>query len=209
MVLRLTLALAACTMLTAAASAEEFAFSAFTQTVVIGSVSLDNAKVLDAPPVKTIGAGGLTIMLEQTRLEEVQNAFGGTIQNDGDAGNGIYWLCYAGADATLWFSSFMGMADGAVSQVTSEAGTGHAATSGCSKAPAILTAIDFGLPDLGAPLTELTAKFGKVEADVGLYSYSNVRRSAESPDFEVFQYLIVTAPEGKISGISVGQVTSN
>ncbi|MDB5531365.1 MAG: hypothetical protein JWR51_4468 [Devosia sp.] len=207
MLLRLTFAAAACCTLSSAVLADEFAFSDFAETVVIGSVSLDNARALPAQPVSTITAGKLTVTLEKTRLEDVQVAFGGTIQNDGEAGNGITWLCYAAADATLWFSAFTG--DGTVSQVTSEADTTHAATSGCSQAPAALTVIDYGIPGLGAPLADFTAKFGKVEDDVGLYSYSSEVTAPESADFRIFQYVIVIAPAGTISGITVGQATSN
>ena len=206
MLLRLTFAAAACCAPSSAVLADDFTFSFFAETVIIGSISLDNARLLAAPPVSTIAAGKLTVTLEMTRLEEVQSAFGGTVQNDGETGNGITWLCYAAADATLWFSAFTG--DGTVSQVTSDADTSHAATSGCSQAPAGLTTIDYGIPGLGTPLAEFTARFGTVDDDVGLYGYSSTITSPEHPDFRMFQYVVVTAPEGTISGITVGQTTS-
>ena len=206
--LRLTFAAVACCTLSSAALADDFTFSDFAETVIVGGgVSLDNARTLPTRPVSTVAAGNLAVTLERTRLEDVQAAFGGTIQNDGEDGNGVTWLCYAASDATLWFSAFGG--DGTVSQVTSEADTSHAATSGCSQAPAGLTTIDYGIPALGAPLADITVKFGKVDDDVGLYSYSSTVTSPESPDFRIFQYLIVIAPAGTISGITVGQSTSN
>ena len=98
------------------------------------SISLDNARALPALPVSTITARKLVVTFGKTGLEDVQSAFGGAVQNDGETGNSITWLCYAAADATLWFSASTG--DGTVSQVTSDADTAHAATSGCSQAPA-------------------------------------------------------------------------
>ena len=207
MLFRLAFALAASCVLSFPVLGADFTFSDFAETVVIGSISLDNAKALPTQPVSTIAAGKLTVTLEKTRLEEVQAAFGGMVQDDGEAGNGITWLCYAAADATLWFSAFTG--DGTVSQVTSDADTAHAASSGCSRAPAGLTTIDYGILGLGAPLAGITTRFGTVEDDVGLYSYSSKVTSPESPDFQIFQYVVVTAPAGRISGITVGQTTSN
>ena len=204
MLLRLVFAAAACCALSSPVLAADFTFSNFAETVIIGSSSLDNARALPALPVSTITAGNLTVTLEKTPLEDVQSAFGGTVQNDGEAGNGITWLCYAATDATLWFSAFTG--DGTVSQVTSDADTAHAATSGCSQAPAGLATIDYGIPGLGAPLADFTAKFGTVADDVGLYSYSSTITSPESPDLQIFQYVVVTAPAGTISGITVDQI---
>jgi len=207
MLFRLVVAAAACCTLSSSVLAADFTFSNFAETVIIGSISLDNAKALSSLPVSTIAAGKFQVTLEKTRLEAVQTAFGGTVQNDGKVGNGITWLCYAAADATLWFSAFTG--DGTVSQVTSDADTSHAASSGCSQAPSGLTAMDYGIPGLGVPLTDFTARFGAVEDDVGLYSYSSTDASPENPDFQIFQYVVVTAPAGTISGITVGQTTSN
>lgn len=201
---RLTFAAAACCALSFPVLADDFAFSDFAETVIIGSISLDNARALPALPVSTITAGKLVATFGKTGLEEVQSAFGGAVQNDGETGNSITWLCYAAADATLWFSASTD--DGTVSQVTSDADTAHAATSGCSQAPAGLATIDYGVPGLGAPLADFTAKFGTVADDVGLYSYSSTITSPESPDLQIFQYVVVTAPAGTISGITVDQI---
>ena len=39
---------------------------------------------LEKPPVKAIGVGKLTVQLQRTKLKDVQKAFGGTIQHEGD-----------------------------------------------------------------------------------------------------------------------------
>lgn len=205
MFLRLLTTVAACCTLLPAVLADDLAFSDFVETAVIGSVSLDNAKMLPLLPVSAITAGKLTVTLEKTRLDDVQATFGGTVRNDGEGGNGITWLCYATVDATLWFSAFTD--DGSVTQVTVDADTSHAAASGCGPAPAGLTTIDYGIPGIGAPLADLTARFGKVDDDVGLYSYISDVAAPESPDFTIRQFIVVTAPAGAISAITVGQAT--
>ena len=206
MLLRFGLTSAIFCALSSLVLADDFTFGDFANAVVIGDIILDDAQALPDQSISTIAAGDLTVTLEKTRLEELQSAFGGTVHHDEDAGNGVTWLCYVTEDATLWFSAYGDKTT--VSQVASEADTSHAATSGCSRAPIGLATLDYGIAGLGAPLMDLTVKFGTEADDVGLYSYSSTATSPKSRDFQTSQYVIVAAPTGTITGIAVGQATS-
>jgi hypothetical protein len=52
---------------------------------------------------------GMTIVLEKTDMRDVQRRFGGTLGQEGDAGDYLQWLCVRGGDATgpwvLWLES--------------------------------------------------------------------------------------------------------
>src|SRR5690349_12715300 len=49
---------------------------------------------LKAPPVKEIRLGAMPVVLEQTRLGEIQARYGGQIRSAGEAGTAAEWLCY-------------------------------------------------------------------------------------------------------------------
>jgi hypothetical protein len=51
----------------------------------------------------------MTVVLEKAKMTEVERHFGGTLGNEGDAGNYLEWLCLRGGDASgpwvLWLES--------------------------------------------------------------------------------------------------------
>jgi hypothetical protein len=51
----------------------------------------------------------MTVVLEKTEMTDVQDRFGGTFGEEGDAGTSLEWLCLRGGDATgqwvLWLKS--------------------------------------------------------------------------------------------------------
>lgn len=63
-------------------------------------------------PKEMIGGlrlAGMPIILEETKLKDVQKRFGGFLGNHGDAGDSLAWLCYFGGDASgdwiFWVTS--------------------------------------------------------------------------------------------------------
>src|SRR5580698_5476457 len=57
---------------------------------------------LRSAPVGAIHAGSLSIHLEKTPLARLQRAFGGTLQQGGDAASAAHWLCLRARDGTQW-----------------------------------------------------------------------------------------------------------
>lgn len=59
--------------------------------------------------VKAIRISDLNVALEETNLKQVQERFGGTFGNQGDAGDSLEWLCLSGRDGggrfVLWLKS--------------------------------------------------------------------------------------------------------
>jgi hypothetical protein len=163
-----------------------------------------------------VHAGSLDIVLEKTSLFDVQRAFGGTLQHEGDAGEATEWLCYAGrnahGDPTLfWFSSGeMGGAEESVLSVVQQANPGGNLPDGCSSAPRELTHIDFGVPGVGATLSDVSSHVGAAKPDAnGHFHYAASYPSSASKDFTVTQTLVYTMKKNAITGVAITQVTSD
>jgi hypothetical protein len=181
--------------------------------------ALDEIKSpLASPLFKQVKAGSLEIKLEQTTLADVGKAFGGTMRDEGDAGDSSYWLCYAGPDAggapsIFWFvSGEMGGSDHGILSVAQQPNPDGKVPEGCANAPAGLTGIEFDTPGVGAPLSDVAAKFGDAKPDHhGHFGFaaSYPSSSPDLKDFTVTQTLTYTAGNGRITGVALTQVTSN
>lgn len=59
--------------------------------------------------VKALRISDLNVELEETNMDRVQQRFGGTFGNQGDAGDSLEWLCLSGRDVegkfVLWLKS--------------------------------------------------------------------------------------------------------
>lgn len=59
--------------------------------------------------VKAVRIADLNVELQETKMKDVQERFGGTFGNEGDAGDALEWLCLSGRDAAgrfvLWLKS--------------------------------------------------------------------------------------------------------
>lgn len=173
---------------------------------------------LAGPLFKQVKAGPLEIKLEETTLADVEKAFGGTMRDEGDAGESSYWLCYAGPDAggspsIFWFvSGEMGGSDHGILSVAVQPNPQGKVPEGCAGAPASLTGIELDTPGVGAPLSDVAAKFGAAKPDrhghLG-FAASYPPPSPDLKDATVTQTLTYTAGNGKITGVAVTQVTSN
>jgi len=122
---------------------------------------------LEQPAVRQIKAGPLGITLQRTKLADVQKAFGGTIQTDGDGGSRADWLCYAADGANVWFISNALGGFEFVMMVAAEASSKAAA--GCDAAPAGFAVPDLGIPGLGAKSADLKARFGAASGNKPAY----------------------------------------
>lgn len=161
-------------------------------------------------------AGSLKIVLEKTRLFDVQHAFGGTIQHEGDAGGSSEWLCYAGPDAhgapaVFWFlSGEMGGAEESILSLAQQPNPDGKVPDGCSAAPNDLKTIDVGVPAVGATLRDVISHFGPAKPDAnGNFHYAASYPSSSLKDFTVTQTLVYTAKQNAITGVAITQVTSD
>lgn len=154
---------------------------------------------LETTPVKQISVGKLPITLQRTKLKDVQQAFGGTVQSSGEGGSRADWLCYGAAGNNVWFISNALGGYEFVMMVAAETGP---AAKGCDAAPAEWTAPDFGVPGLGAATADLKTTFGA--ASGSKLAFRNDRPGGYT---NVAQYLGYVLKGGKVSGIGVGETS--
>ena len=155
---------------------------------------------LEKAPVKAIGVGKLIVQLQRTKLKDVQKAFGGTIQNEGDGAGRADWLCYSTEGANVWFISNALGGFEFVMMVAAEAAKKPDA--GCDAAPAGFAIPAFGIPGLGASTADLKAKFGA--ASGGKIAYRADRPGGYS---DIAQYIGYVIKSGKVAGIGIGETS--
>lgn len=154
---------------------------------------------LEKAPVKAITVGSLKVTLQRTRLKDVQKAFGGTIQSDGDGAGRADWICYGAEGANVWFISNALGGYEFVMMVAAETGKPSAA---CDAAPEKFAIPDFGIPGLGAPVADLKATFGA--ASGSKIAYRSDRPGGYS---DIAQYIGYVLKGGKVAGIGVGETS--
>jgi hypothetical protein len=154
---------------------------------------------LDKAPVKQIAVGKLGVTLQRTTLKDVQKAFGGTLQTDGQGGGRADWLCYSGDGANVWFISNALGGFEFVMMVAAEAGK---PAKGCDAAPADFALPNFGIPGLGASTVDLKTTFGA--ANGNKLSFRNDRPGGYT---NVAQYIGYILKSGKVTGIGVGETS--
>ena len=172
---------------------------------------------LTAAPVQTITAGSLNIQLEVTRLSAVKKQFGGVVRGSGDAANAATWLCYAGKDSegtavVFWFISNDEMSGNLheITQVAVQSNPTEIIPSGCGAAPAELTRIDFGVPSIGATLDAVAERFGAAKPDArGYIGYASEVAVQQPKEFTMLQSVQYRIRGGKVTTVSVSQVTTN
>jgi len=160
-------------------------------------------------PAPTITAGPATIVLGQTKLGDLHDAFGGTLQHAGDGTASANWLCYAaGTGSTqqlVWFVSD-GHAGGPDQEVTLVAANYAPPKDGCDAAPSSLTGLKMQSPGLGASTSDLQAAFGQVAARDNMVAYLN-QSAAVQGGATTFQSLNYLLNGDTIVGFAVSQVT--
>jgi len=154
---------------------------------------------LEKTPIQAIGVGKLKVVLQQTRLKDIQKAFGGTLQQEGEGASRADWLCYGAEAGTVWFISNALGGFEFVMMVAAEAGK---PSKGCDAAPAGFELPNFGVPGIGASTAELKAAFGAA-------SGSKIGYRADRPGgyANIAQYLGYVLKGGKVAGIGAGETS--
>lgn len=155
---------------------------------------------LEKPPVKAIGVGKLNVQLQRTRLKDVQKAFGGTIQREGDGAGRADWLCYSTDGANVWFISNALGGYEFVMMVAAEAASKPSKS--CDAAPAAFAVPAFGIPGLGASTADLKATFGAASGNK--IAYRSDRPGGYS---DIAQYIGYVIKSGKVAGIGIGETS--
>jgi len=160
---------------------------------------------LDTVPVQSIEVGGLKVVLQRTKLKDIQKVLGGTIQRQGEGASRADWLCYAGGGQNVWFIANSLGGYEFVMMVAAEA-SGKAA-GGCDASDK-LGALKFGIPGLGASSAELKTAFGAAPAKSGKVSYRADEPGADALGTAMnAQYIGYTLAGGKVTGIGIGETS--
>ena len=154
---------------------------------------------LDKTPVGAIAVGKQKVTLQATKLKDVQKAFGGTMQQEGEGSGRADWLCYGTEGGTVWFISNALGGFEFVMMVAVEAGK---PAKGCDPAPAGFALPNFGIPSLGASTADLKAAFGA--ASGSKVSYRSDRPGGYS---NTAQYIGYVLKSGKVAGLGVGETS--
>jgi hypothetical protein len=197
--MRLSTAVLLATLVLGAAPATAASLGGMGKTIFGNSFNFARANIEKAP-VKAIGVGKLNVQLQRTKLKDVQKAFGGTIQNEGDGAGRADWLCYSTGGANVWFISNALGGFEFVMMVAAEAAKKPAA--GCDVAPATFAVPSFGIPGLGASTADLRATFGV--ASGGKIAYRADRPGGYS---DIAQYIGYVIKSGKVAGIGIGETS--
>lgn len=151
---------------------------------------------LSETPVKKITVGKTNIGLQTTKMRDVQKAFGGTIQQNGDA----TWLCYHAEDTNTWFISnaFGGQEFVMMVAVEKSSNTpGDCEAAGEKFSPPV-----FNVPGIGAKVADIKAHFG-----AGSGSKISFRADRPGGYSDFAQYLGYVLKGGTVTGIGVGETS--
>ena len=163
--------------------------------------------------------GSTPLVFEKTKLDDLQKSFGGTLHAQGDAGNGVTWLCFtrhaatrADTPRTVWFTSTNEMADaGHTLSMVVVQNVDAAKVSGCATAPANFSFPSFGLPALGAALSDIKQKFGSARRDrQGNVYFNSTRPTDDGSGTSIYQsagYFV--NKKGIVTGFALSQVTTD
>ena len=152
---------------------------------------------LTEAPVSKITVGKLNVGLETTRMAEIQKAFGGTVQQSGEA----TWLCYHAEDTNTWFISNAFGGQEFVMMVAVEASS---KTPGdCEPANEKFAPPVFNVPGIGAKTADIKAHFGAAS------SGNKISFRADRPGgySDIAQYLGYVLKGGTVTGIGVGETS--
>lgn len=196
--MRLTFAAVISAFVLAAAPVHAASLGGMGQAIFGNGFNFDKANLQKAP-VGAIDAGKLKVQLQRTKLKDVQKAFGGTIQTDGEGAGRADWLCYGSANAIVWFISNALGGYEFVMMVAAEAGK---PSKSCDAAPADFTVPNLGIPGLGASTADLKATFGAASGNK--IAYRSDRPGGYS---DIAQYIGYVLKGGKVAGVGVGETS--
>ena len=169
---------------------------------------------LETVPVEVIKVGSVKLVLQRTRLVDLQKVFGGTVQHQGEGAGRADWLCYTtdgsnGPAANAWFISNALGGHEFVMMVAAELANPKKPSPDCEPAPAKFSLPDFSIPSLGAGVAELKARFGSAPASRGAIAYR-----ADEPGTDALgtalnvQYIGYKISKNQVAGIGIGETSA-
>ena len=166
---------------------------------------------LDRNPVMPLHLGALVVVLGKTTLADVQHAAGvGEVRHHGDASDSLHWLCYSlpATNDRVWLtSSEMGGGTVIDGVLALRDGDGLSRLAACPALPAALASLRFGDGfALGATPDQARRAFGKPRPAGENWHYIH---DGSDGDFEVTAEASVHFTDGRVTGVRMGQVTSN
>jgi hypothetical protein len=166
--------------------------------------------------------GGLHLSFERTPLGDVAAAVGGVIEQQGDAGNSVRWLCYRldgrRRPQHLWLQSSgeMGGPQHLITAITAtvvKSRTVRAADRDCPPLSVSYLPVSFdnGIW-LGMPAASLVAKFGVAPGTLGTWSGYRYQRKGDGTcrpgGFDLLNSLQWRSAGGVVETLNAGQVSS-
>lgn len=196
----------AATLLSSAALADGARLTGLPSVLLGGAAAEGTQHVLPKPPVTSISAGGASVVLGQTPLQDVASALGGTISGASDGSEQAAWLCYTatigGQASYVWFvANGTTAADGEVNLVGANFASAGKGEQPCTAPQSSLDAIDFSVPGLGASEADIKSRFGAVSALDGFVAYQN----QEGSSLDSLNYLI---KDGAVVGIAATRIST-
>jgi hypothetical protein len=173
--------------------------------VLLGGAAAEGTQhILPQPPVTAVSAGGTSVVLGQTPLQDVATALGGTIASASDGSEQAAWLCYTskigGQPSYVWFvANGTTAADGKVNLVGGNFVSAGKGEQPCGTPKSSLDSIDFSVPGLGASEADLQNRFGTVSARYGYVAYTN----QDGSSLDNLNYLI---QGGVVTGIAATRI---
>lgn len=198
-------ALAGLLLATPAFAAEPTRQGGFADMVSRGLFDLDAMAPLQIKAGE-IRIGDLTVAMEQTPLTDIAAAFGGPINNEGEAGEHMVWTCYGAGQTTVWFMSDGEMGDGRLTIFAVEAKAPRIDWN-CGTLPADI-AIDAGIPGLDASSDDVRSILGPANAGPdGRFSYAGEAPSKTEYGFTIYQDVVYEEQGGRVVAFAVEQLS--
>ena len=203
--IRISLFALAALLATPAPAADPTREGGFADIVSRGLYDLDAMAPL-LVKVGKIKIGELIVEMETTPLEEIAAALGGSIANEGEAGEHMVWTCYGAGQATIWFMSDGEMGDGRLTIFAAEAKAPRVDWN-CGTLPPNVS-IDAGIPGLGTSSDEVRATAGPATANGdGRFSYTGEAPSKTEYGFTIYQDVVYEERDGRIVAFGVNQLS--
>ena len=177
----------------------------FADAVSRGLFDLDTMAPLQVK-VGEIEIGDLTVAMEKTSLTDIAAAFGGPINNEGEAGEHMVWTCYGAGQSTLWFMSDGEMGGGKLNIFAFEAKAPRVDWN-CGTLPDDIS-VKAGIPGLGASSEDVRAIVGPSRAGAdGRFSYTGEAPSKTEYGFTIYQDVVYEEQAGSIVAFAVEQLS--
>lgn len=199
--------IALATAIVPAAAAESTRSGGFADVVSRGLYDLDATAELKTA-VGAIIVGSMTVTLEKTPLTEIAAHFHATVNNEGEAGEDMDWVCVGDAARTIWFMSDGEMGGGNLTIFAVEATAPEAAWN-CGQISPDVT-IDAGLPGLGASAADARAKAGPATAGPdGRFSYNGLAPVKTALGYPIYQDVVYEERDGVIVAFGIDQLSES